>query len=182
MTLRKWIVAVHRDVGYFFTGVVVVYAISGISVNHADDWNSNFIVEQSDVRLDLPRNRAEIDVHTVAQALGPLGEADNLRSYAFPSAEKIKVYLKDGDIVAGLGDGYGVRETIRRRPVLHHFNMLHVNPETWWLLFSDIFAGALVLIALTGLFIARGRYGLTGRGKWLVGAGLIAPLAAMCLS
>jgi len=60
--------------------------------------------------------------------------------------------------------------------------MLHVNPETWWLLFSDIFAGALVLIALTGLFIGRGRYGLTGRGKWFVGAGVIAPLAAILLS
>lgn len=182
MKLRKWIVTLHRDVGYFFTGVVVVYAVSGISVNHADDWNPNFIVEHSEVHLSLPADRNAIDARTVVAALEPLGAEQTFRSFAFPSAEKIKIYLKDGDIVASLGDGQGVRETIRRRPVLHHFNMLHLNPETWWLVFSDLFASALVLIAGTGLFIARGKYGLTGRGKWLVGAGLIAPLAAMCLS
>jgi hypothetical protein len=74
-----------------------------------------------------------------------------------------------------------MRESVRRRPVFHQLNMLHLNPTKWWRIFSDLFAGALILIALTGLLIPRGRNGLGGRGKWLVAAGLSVPLAALLL-
>ena len=35
----------------------------------------------------------------------------------------------------------------------------------------------LIGMALTGQFIVKGRYGLAGRGKWLVGVGALIPLA-----
>lgn len=82
-------------------------------------------------------------------------------------------------MVLSLKDGRGVRETIRRRPLFYQVNILHLNPEKWWKIFSDLFAVGLVTIALTGLFVARGRQGILGRGKWLAGAGLLVPLAAM---
>jgi len=179
MKWRRWLVVLHRDVGYFFAGVVVLYAISGIAVNHADDWNPNFIIDRRDITLNLPRERSKITAEGVVACLSPIGEVENYRSFDFPSPEKIKIYLKNGDIVASLRDGRGSHETIRRRPLLHQVNMLHVNPEKWWKIFSDLFAIGLVLIALTGLFVARGRQGLIGRGKWLVGAGLLVPLVAM---
>ena len=44
LKLRKLIIATHRDVGYFFAGLTVIYAISGVAVNHIDDWNPNYVI------------------------------------------------------------------------------------------------------------------------------------------
>ncbi|MGO2479734.1 MAG: PepSY-associated TM helix domain-containing protein, partial [Pseudoalteromonas sp.] len=38
--------SLHRDIGYFCIGLVIIFAISGIAVNHKDDWNPNYRVEQ----------------------------------------------------------------------------------------------------------------------------------------
>jgi hypothetical protein len=39
LTWRKWFRIIHRDFGYLFFGVTLVYAVSGIAINHLDDWN-----------------------------------------------------------------------------------------------------------------------------------------------
>lgn len=181
MKWRKWALVLHRDLGYFFTGVIVIYAISGLAVNHADDWDANFIVAEQEVRLDLPQERYEITEDQVRANLVSLGAEDDYRSHDFPSPQKIKIYLADGSILAKLSDGQGTYETIRRRPVLYHLNALHLNPAKWWKIFSDVFAVSLILIVITGLLLPRGRLGLAGRGKWLLGAGVLVPLAALVM-
>ena len=44
MHWRKLIIATHRDVGYFFAGLTVIYAVSRVAVNHIDDWNPNYVI------------------------------------------------------------------------------------------------------------------------------------------
>ena len=39
------------------------------------------------------------------------------------------------------------------------------------------YAALLLVLAITGILILRGRLGLAGRGKWLVLVGLAVPLA-----
>jgi hypothetical protein len=181
MKWRRWLLALHRDMGYFFTGVVVLYAVSGIAGNHTDDWNSDFIINRRDIEIDLPNEPARITSEHVVSSLERLGEAANYRTFDFPSSDKIKIYLADGSIMASLSDGRGIQESIRRRPLFYDANRLHRNPTEFWKVFSDLFAVALILLALSGLIITRGPQGLLGRGKWLVGAGLLAPLVAMLL-
>jgi len=179
MKWRCWALGLHRDLGYFFTGVVIVYAISGLAVNHAADWDSSFVIERTDLNLDLPTEPADVNDEVVLANLRAIGEAHNYKAFDFPSRSKIKIYLQDGSIMARLSDGRGTYETIRRRPVLYDVNRLHLNPTAWWRLFSDVFAVCLILIAMTGILLPKGRKGLAGRGKWLVGAGLLVPLAAI---
>jgi hypothetical protein len=181
MKWRKWALVIHRDLGYFFTGVIIIYAVSGLAVNHADDWNANFIIAEREVVLDLPREHRDISEQDVLVNLASLGAKESYRSFDFPSSEKIKIYLAEGSILARLRDGKGTYETIRRRPVLFQLNALHLNPEKWWKIFSDVFAIALILIVITGLLLPRGRLGLAGRGKWLVGAGALVPIAALMM-
>lgn len=178
---RGWALVIHRDLGYFFTGVVVIYAISGLAVNHADNWDANFIIEEREVTLSLPQDRYEVTEEHVRANLASLGAAESYRSHDFPSPQKIKIYLAEGSILARLSDGQGTYETIRRRPVLYYLNALHLNPAKWWKIFSDVFAIALILIVITGLLLPRGRLGLAGRGKWLLGAGILVPLAALVM-
>src|ERR1700733_7420235 len=39
---RAWLRAIHRDIGYLAVGFTVIYAASGIAMNHIDDWDPNF--------------------------------------------------------------------------------------------------------------------------------------------
>ena len=55
MKLRKWNRIIHRDMGYIFFGMSVIYGLSGIALNHLDDWNPNYIIKIREVILeDLP--------------------------------------------------------------------------------------------------------------------------------
>jgi hypothetical protein len=45
--------ALHRDIGYFCIGMTLVFAISGIALNHINDWNSNYSVTQKSYNISL---------------------------------------------------------------------------------------------------------------------------------
>ncbi len=77
--------------------------------------------------------------------------------------------------------GYGVIEKLQRRPVFFHVNFLHYNPKKAWTWFSDLFCVSLMIIAITGLFILKGKNGITRRGAWLTGIGIIIPLIFLIL-
>ncbi len=179
MKLRALIIATHRDVGYFLAGVVVIYAISGLALNHVDDWNPNFVIDRNAVKLELPATPEAVTRNDVLRVLEPLGEKSNFLSYDFPSPRRIKIYLKHGSVTGLLGSGEGEYETIRRRPFLFEANSIHVHPRGWWLWFSDLFAIGLIVLTVTGLFVLQGRHGIKGRGKWLIAAGLALPIAAL---
>jgi len=48
--------------------------------------------------------------------------------------------------------------------------------------FSDIFAAALILFAITGIFMVRGPKGIIGRGGIYAIAGIIIPIIFLILS
>lgn len=176
MRLRKLNNILHRDFGYFFAGTTIIYAISGLAVNHIDEWNPNFIVTHQAVEVEPLETRESVTTGWVAKVLKPLGEDDHYRSHDFPTSQKVKIYLDEGSVFINLTTGKGEYETVRRRPFFYQVNMLHLSPKTFWLVFSDIFCLSLVLICVTGLFVLKGKKGITGRGAWLAGAGLLVPL------
>ncbi|MDE6654618.1 MAG: PepSY-associated TM helix domain-containing protein, partial [Muribaculaceae bacterium] len=69
----------------------------------------------------------------------------------------------------------------RQRPLISDMVKLHYNPGRWWTAFSDIFAISLILITLTGLFIIKGRKGITGRGAIELIIGLSVPILFLLL-
>ena len=40
---RKWSRIIHRDLSFFFAGMILIYAISGIVMNHRDSINPHFL-------------------------------------------------------------------------------------------------------------------------------------------
>lgn len=181
MNVRRAIIAVHRDLGYFFTGFIIIFSISGIALNHVDHWNPNFVIERQPVTVELPAEQHAVSREQVLLVLEPIGAREDYLSHDFPTSSRIKIYLKDGSVTGQLGGGEGEYETIRRRPFFYESNSLHVSPGGWWRWASDAFALALITLALTGLFMVRGRAGFAGRGKWLVAAGLVLPFTAVLL-
>ncbi len=181
MSWRGWARVLHRDLGYFFAGVVIIFSVSGLAVNHAADWDPNFQVDHLAIKLNLPTDKVAVTEAKVREALTTVAQCGEFRAIDFPTPYQIKIFLSDGSMLISLRDGTGIYETVRRRPFIYAANRLHLNPKGWWLAFSDIFAVALLVIAITGLVLIRGRKGFLGRGKWLVGAGVLVPLLALLL-
>ena len=170
---RKWNRAVHRDFGYFFFGITLIYAISGIAINHIDDWNPNYIVSRFEFNADLPDNPGK---EIVKQMLTDLDEGGTYKKHFFPQAGLMKVFIKDGTVEVNLENGKGILEKVKRRPLFKEMNYLHYNPVKWWTIYSDIYAVALILLSVSGLLILKGSRGIKGRGAWLTIAGIIIPL------
>ena len=180
MKIRRTIIVLHRDIGYFFAALTVIYAISGIAVNHVDDWNPNYIVEHSSRELgsleDIPREKLGVEV------LSRMG-IDEKPKAAVPMSEKeYRVFLKDRTLSVSLPDGRVVDEQIHRRPFFFHLNVLHLNhAKGLWTWYADIYALGLLVLALTGIFIIPGKKGLRGRGRILLAAGLVVPVIFILL-
>jgi hypothetical protein len=123
-----------------------------------------------------------VEEAAINKLLTALGETGNFKKYYFPSPNILKVFLENGSVVLNIETGEGTIESIRHRPVFKEMNFLHYNNAknlyTW---FADLFGIALLLIAISGLFILKGRKGITGRGAWLTTAGILIPLLFLLL-
>ena len=98
------------------------------------------------------------------------------RKHYFPSATRMKVFLSGGVAVMDLETGEGYIEMTKKRLIFREANYLHYNPSAYWTWFSDIFSGALILLAISGILIPRGSDGLSARGAWLTILGVLIPL------
>lgn len=182
MKWRKWNNIIHRDLGYLCVGLTIVYAVSGIAVNHAGDWNPNYIVENKRAHIEpIPENKA-VTMATVTKILNRLGEKRQYKSHFRPDPETLQIFVEGNTISVNLATGDVLQESVRNRPVLREMNFLHLNhPKKLWTWFADLYALSLALLAITGMFVIKGRKGIKGRGKWWVAAGVILPVLFLWL-
>ena len=175
--LRSWIRAWRRDVGYFLSALVCVYAISGAAVNHIDDWNPSYAMEHRDVEIGaLSGDMNAMQAQVVERlSLGP----DLVKGRHLLSKTAFVVFLiEGGEVRLNPTDGQGHLKLITPRRPLFDFNVLHLNHvKGAWTWFADAVAFLLLSLAITGLFMLKGQSGLAGRGKWFVAAGIATPVA-----
>lgn len=187
MKLRRINRAVHRDLGYFFFGMAIIYGLSGIALNHRHQWNPNYIITQQELQLSIPDRKPATELDQAEDAnrsdalffLGQLGLEGDYRTH-ITTNDGLRIFIRGGSLTVNSSNGEAHLETIRRRPVFHQVNFLHYNtPRKLWTWFSDLFAAGLIILAFTGLFILKGKNGITGRGAWLTGAGIVIPLVML---
>ncbi len=179
-SLRKLNNILHRDLGYFFAGLIIAYSLSGIALNHIDEWNPDFIISKTTLNFERTYDRRSITDEDIATLSSRAGES-SFRLYDFPSERQVKIYFRNATLLVDLEEGTGEYEKISRRPLFYQVNVLHRNSVKWWKWASDIFAGTLIVITVTGMLMLRGRNGFAGRGKWLISAGMIPPLIAVVI-
>jgi len=173
--LRKFNRATHRDLGYFFVALILVYALSGIAINHINDWNPSYVLhtETYDIKADVSK---ELDKKYVKEILKDVGVKNSYRKHYITSDGDCKVFVKNGLVTINMKSGLVSSEITQRRVVFHAVNWLHYNPNAVWKWISDIFAGALIILAISGMFILKGKNGLKWRGAILIIAGVVLPL------
>ncbi len=178
---RKYNRAIHRDLGYLFFALTIIYALSGIALNHINDWNPSYIITNKSIQLAPVQNPGQLTRENISDMLKACGESPKFKKHYMPSENMLKVFIEGGTFMLNTETGEAVVERINRRPIFHTVNFLHYNPGHWWTWVSDIFAGALILLAFTGLFILKGKNGITRRGAVLTLLGILIPLVFLVL-
>ena len=177
MKWRKWNNAIHRDLGYLCFGLTIIYALSGLAVNHIHDWNPTYSLEKSVVPVDLSQVDMSNNQAITDTVLKQLNNTEGLKNIYRQSNTVLKIFVVNNNITVDLQKQTAFQEKSTKRPVLYQVNFLHLNhAKKWWTWFADLYALSLALLAITGLLVLRGKRGLSGRGKWLVVIGLVIPI------
>jgi hypothetical protein len=173
----RWL---HRELGFFAVGLTLVYAISGIAVNHAHHWDSNRIHTSVTSSIEAPGRGPTAEV--VPVVLARLHLADPVKSTWRTSPEVLQVFLEGITYSVNLDTGAVLCESLARRPFFYELNFMHLNTGKGpWTGIADGYAAVLIVLAVTGVFLVKGRRGLGGRGGILMAAGFLLPVIYLCL-
>ena len=130
--IRRWARIIHRDLSYFFAGVVVVYAVSGIVLNHKRDFNSNYSVRRTELQMPgsypAPAETSREQAEELLRAADP--EARYVKHYA-SGEQRVKVFRRRGSVLeVDMQNGRAVYEKLTKRPVISSMNRLHYKSPT----------------------------------------------------
>lgn len=175
-TMRKWCRSIHRDLSFFFSGVIIIYAVSGISLNHKREFNPHYSISRQQIQLEgtFPQT-ASVDKPTLENYIEQIAAAETYTRHSEFDGNRLKIFFRGGSSAEiNLDTGAATYEKVRKRPVLGPMNRLHYNPSKWWTMFSDIFAVALIIITVSGVIMLKGPKSLWGRGgiELLIGAAI----------
>jgi uncharacterized protein len=166
----------HRYLGFFFIGAILVYAISGIALNHSDIWNPSFTIDKTEMKLNLSTDTSKISKELIQTQLAAYNKNDDFLIFDYPSSSKIKLYFKNGSMLYDLKTNSGVLEEANRRPFFFQINTLHFGKNLAWKIFSDFFAVSLIIVAVSGFFV-RGKKDWINKSTWItVATGIVIPV------
>lgn len=166
--------ALHRDAGYVAVGLTVIYALSGLAVNHIADWDPNFKNTREEFQLGFAQGASDDEL--VAHTLRSLNINEEPLSTYRSSPDRLEVTFAQSTLFIA-PDGHVIRDGQAPRWLLRTANWLHLNRgKKAWTYVADSYAVALLLLATSGLFMIPGRKGLFGRGAVLVALGVLIPV------
>jgi hypothetical protein len=188
---RRWLRALHRDVGYLAIGLTLVYAFSGIAVNHIADWDPNFkqmkntshLDEASIARFSALSLSEENSMEAAATLMKHLGRREPVEDAYAISPRQLEITLKDSTLFFDADGGTVLEKGQKERFLLRAANWLHLNRgKKSWTWIADGYAVFLLFLATSGLFMLPGRRGIIGRGGLLAFLGAAVPVAYVALS
>ena len=177
---RLWLRAIHRDIGYFSVGLTIVYASSGLAVNHIADWEPNFRDIRREHQLRLPLGADDEAIARVAQEA--LAIEEPVREI-FRADDAVEVVFDLRTLRIDPKSGHVIETGQEPRLFLRAANWLHLNRgKKAWTLIADTYAVFLLLLSVTGLWMFSGRKGLLGRAGVIAVAGALVPILYVTLS
>jgi uncharacterized protein len=181
---RSWLRAIHRDVGYLAVGFTVIYALSGIAMNHIADWDPNFhATELSRTITPIADALSDADAATqIAAAAGMAGPRGGAIEDVYRAGDEVRLTFANGTKVTAIGDTLTIQHR-RDRLFFRVADWLHATRgKAAWKYIADAYAVLLLYLAISGLFMIKGRLGLRWRGVTLIAVGLAAPIGYIVLS
>jgi hypothetical protein len=178
---RPWLRAIHRDIGYFAVGLTLVYAASGLAVNHIKDWDPNFRQVSRSYRVPAPLPGD--DDAAARRTLSALAIQGTPREVYRASPSQLDIVFDQRTLHVDTESGVVHEEGQAPRFLLRAANWLHLNRgKKAWSYIADGYAVFLLYLAISGLFMIPGRKGLVGRGALIALAGAAVPVLYVVLS
>lgn len=170
----------HRTLAYLYVGLIISFAVSGIFLNHRRDFSpSSYVSSMKEINIQpMPEdsvNKAFIESFTKTQSI-----KDKMRRFRVEK-NNLRISYENNDVEIDLATGKGTIETYKTRPILGQMTQLHQDTSNWWIYYSDIFGLAMATIAITGMFIQKGKYSFRKHGWKLALLGIIFPLIFLFL-
>lgn len=176
MKIRKLLRILHRDFGYFIVGMTIVYALSGIFLNHRHDFNPDYNIYIEEFKTDIHQktNLNELEVKSVLDKL----DFDLVyKKHYLNNQGLVKVFIENGEVVINPESGEGTMHYLQKRPIIFGMNKLHkATLGTAWKWVSDLMAVIMLFVAISGIFLLKGKRGFNRWGWWLTIAGFVVPL------
>lgn len=180
-SVRNLVRAFHRDLGNLAVGLTLVYAASGLAVNHIADWDPNFRSYERTHELGGPIEGD--DEAAAAIVMARLGVSGKPSEVYRGSPDQLDVVFDNRTLHVNTTTGRVLDEGQKPRFLLRAANWLHLNRgKKAWTYMADGYAAGLILLAFTGIFMLPGRRGLLGRGGIFVLIGIAIPIAYVQLS
>ena len=170
INLSRWIRIIHRDLGFLMVGISLVYAVSGITLNHIKDTDPAF--ETTEVELQIEKG---LTAETLPEACRK-ANMPNIKRTMPMNEDHFQLLLEGGIGVYNVSTGELNYEVHRINELIFWINRMHYNRLNGWHPIADCFAIALIFFAISGLFMVKGKKGIAGSGKWLLLIGLLIPL------
>ena len=171
MNLTRLLRIIHRDLGFFVVGFTLVYAVSGIILNHLGNKDPAFRTETKTIKLPTNLTDSELSAAWLADENLPV-----LKRVMRMDESRLRLYLDGGTGIYHVSTGNLSYEKHEKRVLIYWINRLHYNKVKGWSPVADFFAGSLILLAITGLFIVKGKRGIAGSGKWYLLMGILIPI------
>ena len=171
----------HRDLGYFYMGLIISFAFSGILMNHRDSWHpQKYTVETRSIEFQLPEEDKIND--KLAETVAKQFNIDDKMRRQNIKKGMWKISMGKHDIEIDVKTGKGEIVAFNKTPFISQTMSLHKNTSNWWIYYSDIFGASLILIAVTGaLMVKYGKFTFKERGWKLAVAGIVFPLIFLFL-
>lgn len=190
MPFRRWLRAWHRDAGYLAVGLTFVYAVSGLAINHIDDWDPNFTAiertipfpEHLKLQALVPDDAASAN-RAAAKILTSLDRSDPIEDAYAIDPHHLDITLDHTTVYVDIEARTMREEGQKPRLLLRAANWLHLNRgKKAWTYIADGYAVLLLFLATSGLFMLPGKRGIVGRGGVLVLIGAAVPVFYVALS
>jgi hypothetical protein len=161
-TLNHYMRILHRDIGFFIIGFIIIYSLSGVVLIYR---NTDLLKHDVSVEVELSPG---IDP-------GQLGNALRIKDLKLIDIKGDFVYFQNGSYNNSTGIAkYTVREVI---PPLNKFIKLHKsasnNPVHW---INITFGILLLFLAISSLWMYKRGTSIFRRSLYLGGTGIIAAI------
>jgi hypothetical protein len=170
----------HRDLAYFFLGLIIAFSFSGIFLNHRQAWHPRRYTHETKQFNIAPVIKDSVNDAYIEQFTKTQNINDVLRRFQI-NENNLRISYTMNDVDLDITTGEGKIVTYKTTPLLGQMTKLHVDTSKWWIYYSDIFGIAMLVIAFTGMFIEKGRNSFRSRGWKLALLGMIFPLIFLFL-
>jgi uncharacterized protein len=164
----------HRHIGLLVIGTSLVFAVSGIALNHQSHWDPYYMNSEGRQMVDdLSATMDETEIDGYLRERFGLDEEYRTSIRERPHVVNME-YASGISFVVDMTEMTIVKTESRKRPILYDFIQLHFNSlKGGWIALADVFAVGLMFLSFSGVYLAWGKFDGTDR-VFLI-AGILLP-------